>query len=89
MLETKDRAQDVAVTGDSVFVVDEYGKLHNGLVTNGWGAVRSCLNVIFVSEDKTKVDQYGTQLERLSSCSHRDDTEAPGRYWFKSGEKKA
>jgi hypothetical protein len=72
--------------GTAVKVVDEVGVLHHGLVTNCWGG--SCLNVAFLSADESKVDQYGRQTEHLSSCSHRDGTTAPGRYWFIAGEVK-
>lgn len=80
--------EDIANTGDAVFVVDEVGVLHNGLVTNGWGSKNATINVLFLTLDENKRDQYGTQIERLSSCSHRENTSAPGRYWFKSGDRK-
>lgn len=75
--------------GMAVKVADEYGRIHDGLVTNCWG-IREvedgkpgpCINVLFVTSDKTKRDQYGDQIERLSSTSHKLSTEAPGRYWF-------
>lgn len=75
--------------GDHVMVVDEVGALHHGLVTNNWGNTEvedgkagPTINVLFVSDDTTKVDQYGTQIERLSSCSHKLNSHAPGRYWY-------
>lgn len=75
--------------GDHVKVVDEYGVLHDGLVTNSWGSADTedgqpgpCINVLFVSQDPSKRDQYGEQIERLSSCSHKLSTEAPGRHWY-------
>lgn len=75
--------------GMHVKVVDEFGKLHDGLVTNSWGDTEvedgkpgPCINVLFVSDDTSKQDQYGTQIERYSSTSHKLSTEAPGRYWF-------
>lgn len=79
---------EVVQTGQTVKVVDEVGVLHDGLVTNAWGEgdsnVQNCINVLFVTKDPAKRDQ----IERLSSCSHRDDTSAPGRYWFITGDRK-
>lgn len=76
--------------GDHVKVVDEHGYLHDGLVTNSWGNQSEyedgkpgpTVNVLFVSNDPAKRDQYGEQIERLSSCSHKLNSHAPGRYWF-------
>lgn len=77
--------------GDHVKVVDETGNLHDGLVTQQWGqpgrVIKDgesppAINVVFVTSDAAKTDPYGGQLERLSSCSHRSMTTAPGRYWY-------
>lgn len=75
--------------GMAVKVADEHGVIHDGLVTNQWGPSEvedgkagPCINVLFVSEDETKRDQYGTQIERLSSTSHKLSTSAPGRFWY-------
>lgn len=79
--------------GDPVMVVDEFGQVHHGLVTNSWGKqtvkdgeAGPCVNVLYVSHDETKQDPYGSQIERLSSCSHKLSTSAPGRYWYFPGE---
>jgi hypothetical protein len=75
--------------GQHVKVVDEYGRLHDGLVTNQWGngevqdgTPGPAINVLYVVDDETRRDPYGNQIERLSSCSHKLSTTAPGRYWF-------
>ena len=75
--------------GQYVKVVDEVGQHHDGLVTNQWGeeTVKDgqpgpCINVLFVVDDEARRDPYGNQIERLSSCSHKLSTEAPGRYWY-------
>ncbi len=75
--------------GMHVKVVDEVGTLHDGLVTNCWGnnevedgKAGPTINVLFVTSDPTKRDQYGEQIERLSSCSHKLNSHAPGRYWY-------
>jgi hypothetical protein len=44
-----------------------------------------CINVVYVSEDETKRDPYGQQLERLSSLQHFSNCcsmPKPGRYWI-------
>lgn len=77
--------------GDHIKVRDEQGTLHDGLVSQQWGepgrvikdgAQPPAINVLFVSADTEKTDPYGRQIERLSSCSHKSVTTAPGRYWF-------
>jgi hypothetical protein len=78
--------------GQYVKVVDESGRLHDGLVTRQWGSIEGtvvkdgeagpCVNVLFVTDDQAKTDPYGLQIERLSSCSHKRSTTAPGRYWY-------
>lgn len=75
--------------GMTVKVVNEVGKLFDGLVTNNWGnsevedgKAGPTINVLYVSDDDSKTDPYGNQIERLSSCSHKLNTAAPGRYWY-------
>jgi len=77
--------------GDAVKVVDEVGTLHDGLVTQQWGqpgrVIKDgenppAINVMYLSADEMKTDPYGRQIERLSSCSHRSTTTAPGRFWY-------
>lgn len=68
--------------GDAVIVVDSFGKQHSGILTNIFGqgtpeehkAVYGswpCANVVFVSDDERKTDQYGRQLERFTSFPHK------------------
>lgn len=44
-----------------------------------------CINVAYVSADRSKHDPYGQQLERLSSLQHYSQGPSlmpkPGRYW--------
>jgi len=75
--------------GGHVKVVDEHGVVHDGLVTQQWGTSKvrdgeagPTINVLFVVDDETRRDPYGNQIERLSSCSHKRMTQAPGRYWY-------
>jgi hypothetical protein len=39
------------------------------------------VNLIIVSTDSTKNDQYGRQIERLSSIVHEKNQHAHGNYW--------
>lgn len=75
--------------GMTVKVVNEVGKLFDGLVTNNWGNAEvedgkagPTINVLYVTDDDSKTDPYGNQIERLSSCSHKLNSHAPGRYWY-------
>lgn len=70
--------------GQSVKVVDEFGVRHDGIVTNQWGSkgAQICINVAYASKNPKKTDQYGQQLEHVSSCSHASAQPAPGRYWY-------
>lgn len=81
--------------GQCVDFVDPYGKAHEGLVTaihgdrkqleNGeWTPVPS-INVVFVSDDHAKTDQYGRQLERYTSVVHESNQSAHGMFWREVG----
>lgn len=75
--------------GDHVRYVDEHGLPVDALVTAVHGpfpeeplaGLIPCINVVYVSSDKTKHDPYGTQIERASSVQHQTQTTAHGRYW--------
>lgn len=75
--------------GDVVQVVTEDNEQRIALVTVVHGAFREgqappCINVVYVSNDPTKRDPYGRQLERMSSLQHQSATTnmpRPGRYW--------
>ncbi len=70
--------------GMHVVVFDEVGLRHEGLITADWGTTDefATVNVLFCASDDTKQDNYGRQIERLSSCAHRSRTNAPGRFWI-------
>lgn len=76
--------------GDYVHVVDENYIPHAALVTTVHGSFNSgfvpCINVVYVSDDETKHDSYGRQIERMSSLQHLSQGPAnmpkPGRYWI-------
>lgn len=76
--------------GDAVIFVDPYGKEHIALVTTSWGGTtvhpgddgpKPSVNLVFVSEDETKTDQYGRQIERNTSVVHQSNQSAHGMYW--------
>ena len=70
--------------GDIVAYVDEYGKSHNAILTNVWGGPNDetpAVNLVWVTDDSTKHDQYGNQIERNISVVHKYNQSAHGRYW--------
>lgn len=71
--------------GDIVIYHDEVGKPYNALITSGGfehgGSATGWINVLYVSDDPAKRDNYGRQIERQSSVSHVTGTTAWGRYW--------
>lgn len=83
-------AQPVKV-GETVHVVDEQYGEHAALVTAvhgdfSVGGYVPCINVVYVSDDPTKRDPYGHQVERMSSLQHYSQgpngMPRPGRYWL-------
>ena len=66
--------------GQHVTLVDEIGVKHDALVTAVHGP--ECINAIYVSKDATKHDQYGRQIERLSSLQKKSQYTAHGRYYY-------
>jgi hypothetical protein len=84
-------------TGDAVTFVDEYGFERAAIVTANWGtkqydpvdpkAQAPAINLAFVNPNPAMTDQYGRQMCRASSVTHRKHRgECPGRYWFKTEE---
>jgi hypothetical protein len=76
---------------DHIVYHDENGKAHDALVTAYWGNPTTedgapnqyigCLNLVFVSDDAERRDQYGRQIERLTSISHKSTQHTHGFYW--------
>lgn len=64
---------------DKVRVVDSTGKHHDALVTNHWNHT---INAVYVTDDDSKTDTYGNQIERITSCVHQSLTAAPGYFWY-------
>jgi hypothetical protein len=65
--------------GDPVVWHDSTGVPHNALVTAVWGP--TCINVVVVSSDKNKGDDYGRQIERNTSSLHKSVNQVHGFYW--------
>lgn len=65
--------------GDPVVWVDSQGMPHPALVTAAWS--QTCINVVFVSGDETKRDDYGRQIERQTSAVHASLQRTHGFYW--------
>jgi hypothetical protein len=88
-MDTATKVQPVA-EGDPVKVVDEQHGEHIGLVTVVHGqftdTIAPCINVVYVSTDRSKRDPYGAQVERMSSLQHYTQGPStmpnPGRYWL-------
>ena len=77
--------------GDGVTFYNEFGKPRQALVTAVHGEVVysgngdliqvPCVNLVFVSDDEARHDNYGRQIERTSSVVHKSSQPAHGMYW--------
>ena len=65
--------------GEPVVWHESDGTPVNAIVTAVWGP--KCINVVVVSPDENKQDNYGRQIERRTSCSHKTLTGVHGFYW--------
>lgn len=65
--------------GDAVVYHDTLGNAHNALVTAVWGTM--CINLVCVSDNVNAGDQYGRQIERYPSTSHKSVMPTHGNYW--------
>lgn len=72
--------------GDVVVYVDTLRKKHNALVTaiHGDPEDNPSINLLIVSTDVNKDDQYGRQIERQSSIVHSSSQSAAAQCWYKS-----
>lgn len=72
---------DTPKVGACVLFMDELRQMQSALITavhgtasydeNGKLLFMPCVNLVIVSNDQSKRDQYGTQIERHSSVQHR------------------
>jgi hypothetical protein len=72
--------------GGPVTFVDAKGHEHDALVTaiHGDPDQTPAINVVWVSDDESRRDQYGRQVERFSSVVHERNQSADGphgNYW--------
>lgn len=77
--------------GDSVVCHDSKGKAHNALITCYFGQnvdedveckfEIGCANLVWVSSDESRKDDYGRQTERQTSLVHKSSMPAHGNYW--------
>jgi len=80
------------IEGQTVVYCDHVGVEHDALVTAVWGensfedGSGPALNVVYVTNDDTKTDSYGRQIERDTSVIHHDGQPAPGNWWKLKGE---
>ena len=63
--------------GDHVIYTDPTRKDHAALVTTIW--TQDMINVLFVSSDEAKQDQYGRQIERETSVGRYSENNCHGR----------
>lgn len=73
--------------GDPVIYVDPKGVDHNAIVTAVWS--QTCINVVHVSSNSEKLDNYGRQVERQTSLSHKSVSGVHGQHWRGLDEEKA
>lgn len=71
--------QRVPRVGNRVIWHESTGTAHEALITAVWGP--TCINVVFVSGDENKQDNYGRQIERATSCNHKSIMRLHGFYW--------
>jgi hypothetical protein len=74
--------------GDVVEFIDPVGASHKALVTTvftsghpGDDGPSPSVNLVFVSDDESKSDQYGRQIERNTSVVHESNQYAHGMFW--------
>ena len=74
--------------GDHVIYVDSVGTTHSALVQAIWGDPEGtpAINVIIISGDSKKTDQYGRQTEHFTSVVYKEQQQAHGFYWERSSE---
>lgn len=70
-----------------VVYTDPKGADHDALVTAVWSD--TCINLVYVSDDESKRDDYGRQIQRQTSVTHASGPgQAHGNYWRFPGQEK-
>lgn len=73
--------------GQIVKFTDERAVAHDALVTSVFDNGDQekypdpSINVVYVSKDGTQTDQYGRQIVRKTSVTHRSKQSAHGYFW--------
>lgn len=75
--------------GQHVFYFDEHGKKHDALITTWWASAPEHIaqwgapgcNLVLVSGDPRKTDNYGQQIEHHTSVVHKSKQSAHGRFY--------
>lgn len=71
--------------GLPVEYVDEYRNFHIALITKCWSVQEDdtpkYINLVYVSEDESKTDQYGRQIQHSTSVYRKDEFNAAGRHF--------
>jgi hypothetical protein len=75
-------ANSVTKTDESgKYVTDEHGYLVSEDIPGTEGSNWPCINLVCVSSDEAKQDQYGRQIERETSVVHIRNNSAGGFCW--------
>lgn len=72
--------------GSVVVYVDALRKEFRALVTAVWDCglpegQEPSINLLYVSDDEKREDEYGRQIIRETSVVHASNNSAPGNYW--------
>lgn len=72
--------------GDHVIYVDSVRVKRDAIITAVWVGEYGVkapvgVNLVVVSSDENRQDQYGRQTERFTSVCHKSSQPAPGNYW--------
>lgn len=78
-------ADDVKI-GDTVVYADAEGVEHHALVNAVWPGEYGSdqppgVNLVYISSDPKKTDNYGVQIERRTSVVYKSSQPAHGNYW--------
>lgn len=69
---------------------DPYGRPHHALITAVWAVDDNgkpmTVNLLWVTDDLSKTDSYGLQIERATSVVHKDRQGAHGNYFLTADE---
>lgn len=84
-MDLKDRKLNLC---DRIIFVDAYAKQHEALVTAIWKNEYQGMqlpwgvNVVFVSDEENRTDNYGRQIVHETSVCHKSVQPAHGVYWM-------